>query len=46
MHWRTFERLLAQHDDVVGVSLVGMARKLGLMRGQLEVIEDAAASWR
>ena len=46
MHWRTYERLLAQHDDFVGVSLAGMARKLGLLRGQLEVIEAAAASWR
>ena len=46
MHWRTYERLLAQHDDFVGVSLAGMSRKLGLLRGQLEDIEDAAASWR
>ena len=46
MHWRTYERLLAQHDNLVGASVAGMARKLGLLRGQLEDIEDAAASWR
>ena len=46
MHWRTYERLLAQHDHFVSVSLVGMARKLGLLRGQLEDIGAAAASWR
>lgn len=46
MHWRTYERLLAQHDEFVGVSLAGMARKLGLIRDQLEDIEDAAPSWR
>ena len=46
MHWRTYQRLLAQHHDFVGTSLAGMARKLGLLRGQLEDIEDAAASWR
>ena len=41
MHWRTYERLLAQHDDFVGVSLASMARKLGLLRGRLEDIEAA-----
>lgn len=46
MHWRTCEQLLAQHDNFVGVSLAGMARKLGLLRGQLDDIEVAAASWR
>lgn len=46
MHRRTYERLLAQHDEFVGVSLAGMAKKLGLLRCQLEDIEDAAASWR
>jgi len=30
MHWRTFERLKARHDDFVGVSLAGMARRIGL----------------
>ena len=46
MHWRTYERLVAQHDALVGVSVAGMARKLGLLRGRLEDIDDAAASWR
>lgn len=46
MHWRTYERLREQHDALVAVSLAGMARKLGLLRGQLEDIDDAAASWR
>ena len=46
MHWRTCEQLLAQHDNFVGVSLAGMARKLGLLRGQLEDIEAAASAWR
>ena len=45
MHWRTYARLLAQHDDFVGVSLAGMARKLGLLRGQFEAIEAVASSW-
>lgn len=46
MHWRSYERLLAQHDHFVGASLAGIARKLGLLRGQLEDIEAAASSWR
>jgi hypothetical protein len=46
MHWRTYERQLTQHDDFVGVSLADIARKVGLLRSQLEDIEDAAASWR
>lgn len=31
MHWRTFERLKARHDAFVGVSLAGMAERLGLL---------------
>jgi hypothetical protein len=46
MRWCTYERLMAQHDAFVGVSLAVMARKLGLLRGQLEDIEDAVTSWR
>lgn len=46
MHWRTYERLRANHDDLVRVSLVGMAQALGLLRDQLDDIEDAAALWR
>lgn len=30
MHWRTFERLKAQHDSYVGLSLAGMAMRFGL----------------
>jgi len=35
MYWRTFERLKAEHDAFVGVSLAGMAQRLGLMDRQL-----------
>jgi len=31
MHWSTFERLTAQHDAFVQVSLAGMAAKLNLL---------------
>jgi len=31
MHWNTFERLNAQHDAFVQVSLAGMAAKLNLV---------------
>jgi hypothetical protein len=33
MHWRTFERLTARHDELVGKSLADMARRLGLAKG-------------
>lgn len=36
MRWRTFERLNRQHDDFVGVSLAGMAKRFGLLQGQLD----------
>ena len=39
MHWRTFERLKARHDAYVGVSLAGMARRLGLMDRQLSELD-------
>ena len=35
MHWRTFERLTAEHDAFVGVSLAGMAARLGLIKRRL-----------
>lgn len=35
MHWRTFERLQANHDEHVNAALAGMAVKLGLLRGRL-----------
>jgi hypothetical protein len=36
MHWRTFERLTAEHDAFVGVSLAGMAARLGLIKRRLD----------
>jgi hypothetical protein len=36
MHWRTFERLTAEHDAFVGVSLAGMAARLGLIERRLD----------
>jgi hypothetical protein len=32
MHWRTFERLQAEHDAHVAQSLAGIAARLGLLR--------------
>lgn len=34
MHWRTYERLVAEHDAFVGLSLAGIAKKLGLLRAE------------
>jgi len=31
MHWRTFERLKAEHNELVGESLAGMAKRFGLL---------------
>ena len=42
MHKRTYERMRAQHDAFVGVSLGGMAKKLGLRIDQLDDID----AWR
>jgi len=36
MHWSTFERLTAQHDAFVQVSLAGMAAKLNLLGESIE----------
>ena len=36
MHWNTFERLTAQHDAFVQVSLAGMAAKLNLLEDSLD----------
>nr|VFK12706.1 MAG: hypothetical protein BECKLPF1236B_GA0070989_103931 [Candidatus Kentron sp. LPFa] len=36
MHWNTFERLTAQHDAFVQVSLAGMAAKLNLLGESIE----------
>lgn len=35
MHWQTFDRLQARHDDLVNQSLAGMAAKLGILRGRM-----------
>lgn len=34
MHWRTFERLRAEHDAHVGESLAGMAARFGFRAGR------------
>lgn len=36
MHWRTFERLTAEHEASVGESLAGMARRLGMLKDWLD----------
>ena len=36
MHWNTFERLTAQHDAFVQVSLAGMAARLNLLGESLD----------
>jgi hypothetical protein len=36
MHWRTFNRLTAEHDAFVGVSLAGMSARLGLIERRLD----------
>jgi len=46
MHQRTYARLLARHDALVNVSLAGMAKKLGMLRGRFEDIDAEASSWR
>lgn len=40
MHWRTYERLVAQHDAHIEASLAGMARRLGLVGRGLDGIDD------
>lgn len=41
MHWHTFKRLTAKHDALVGVSLVGMAKRLKMMEaGLIDIAED------
>ena len=32
MHWTTFQRLVAQHDELVGTSVSGLVTKIGLQR--------------
>ena len=42
MHWLTYERLKARHNEHVNQSLAGMAAKLGLVMGRLDGINRAA----
>ncbi len=46
MHWRTYERLVVQHDAHVEESLAGMARRLGLVGRGLDGIGDLLNSDR
>jgi hypothetical protein len=39
MHWRTFERLKAEHDAFVEASLTGMAQRFGLARHRLSDLD-------
>jgi hypothetical protein len=34
MHWKTFERIKAEHDALVEVA--GMARRMGLLKARLD----------
>lgn len=40
MHWRTYERLVIEHDRWVAMSIAGMAKRLGLNRQQLEDLDS------
>lgn len=40
MHWKTFWRLRVQHNVFVGVSLEGMAKRLGLVNQRLADLRD------
>ena len=40
MHWRTFERLKAEHDAFANASWAGMAERLGLVSRRLTVLSD------
>ena len=42
MHWRTFERLRAEHDAFASASLAGMAKRLGLFEDRLEAMNRMA----
>lgn len=39
MHWRTFERLKAEHDAFVNASLAGMAQRFGLLDRRLSDLD-------
>ena len=40
MHWRTFERLIAEHDAFVAASLAGMAARFGPIWRELAGMDD------
>lgn len=40
MHWRTFRRLVAEHDTWMTAALAGLGRRLGLINGMLADIGD------
>ena len=40
MRWLTFDRLCYRHDTLVHLSLTGMAKRMGLLRDQLQDISD------
>lgn len=40
MHWKTYWRLQAQHDEFVALSLDGMAKRLGLVNRRLTGLQD------
>ena len=40
MHWKTYWRLQAQHNDFVTMSLNGMAKRLGLVNRRLAGLRD------
>ena len=40
MHWRTFERLRAEHDAYVMAALAGMGERLGLVERRLNGLWD------
>jgi hypothetical protein len=43
MHWRTFERLQAEHDAHVAQSLAGIVAKLGMLRNMGDDLADRLA---
>ena len=40
MHWRTFERLTAEHDAFVDQALARMALRLGLLQERLDFLKE------
>ncbi len=46
MHWRTFERLTAEHDAFVQISLAGLAKWVESRKRRSAEICDGHGSWR